>query len=588
MNEKEQRELESLVSSLCDGVIEPDQQEQLEQMLRGSAECRRIYLQVVDMHARLTMHPNLVTGIPIDHAECTEEDDQVVLELARSSMEQFATNAERARKRRRYLLFGKWISLALAILVTYFGWHSYDQWRVRQCQPKVASVKGECTVDRANGSSPPSVGDYLLPGQTLRTGNDVSQVTLAYADGTKVVVGFSSTIELPTDRSYATLQLLAGTIDVDAAPQRPDRPLVFRTAHARYVVVGTRFRLYREEEATRLEMDEGKVRVEQQGEEGAVEVTAGQVAVAAARSTPIEIIPLATGRSRLIRSLRKAGDAVTFSADGAAFATSDWQRGLRLWNLNDDAPFYQFDAKVERTSGLAFGDDGAALVQVNNRGKDGMATIWRHSKKKKAKRIRLPGKNVRSRALSPHGLFLAESSESGLQIFAVNTAKARLSSVAKFSHKGKAWCMSLSESGKLAAAGYWNGPVRVYDVESKEVIFERKLTHTPTYIALSQDGNRLAIYTHKDGLVLIDLLTGQQQSLWAGGVANVSCLRFTSDGQRVLAGLNDGTARMWSIDGRALLVIDVGHTPRDVAWSDMSSIFATANGSVNLWQCEIP
>ena len=51
MNDSLRRELSSLASALCDGVIEPDQRERLEELLRESSECRQFYLQYVDLHA---------------------------------------------------------------------------------------------------------------------------------------------------------------------------------------------------------------------------------------------------------------------------------------------------------------------------------------------------------------------------------------------------------------------------------------------------------------------------------------------------------------------------------------------------------
>ncbi len=102
----------------------------------------------------------------------------------------------------------------------------------------------------------------------------------------------------------------------------------------------------------------------------------------------------------------------------------------------------------------------------------------------------------------------------------------------------------------------------------------------------STDGQRLVVATQRDGLLLIDLASGEQKSLWPPGANIVRCLRFSSDGRRVLAGLNDRTARMWRVaDGRQLLVIEAGHSPQGIAWSEEKQVLATADGSVKLWQC---
>src|SRR5262245_4729545 len=50
-------ELQGLLSGLCDGELTDVQQARLEAVLRDDAECRRLYLQYIDMHARLLVHP---------------------------------------------------------------------------------------------------------------------------------------------------------------------------------------------------------------------------------------------------------------------------------------------------------------------------------------------------------------------------------------------------------------------------------------------------------------------------------------------------------------------------------------------------
>jgi WD40 repeat protein len=128
--------------------------------------------------------------------------------------------------------------------------------------------------------------------------------------------------------------------------------------------------------------------------------------------------------------------------------------------------------------------------------------------------------------------------------------------------------------------------VNVHAVPSGEVLFTHRLQHTPTHIDISADGQRIVVATQRDGLLLIDLASGEQTALWPPGANVVRCLRFSADGRRVLAGLNDRTARMWSVaDGRQLLVVEAGHSPQGIAWSEERQILATADGAVKLWQC---
>jgi hypothetical protein len=59
MSPEVRRELFGLLAALCDGEITPGQQARLEELLAANAECRQHYLEYLDQHARLLVHPHL-------------------------------------------------------------------------------------------------------------------------------------------------------------------------------------------------------------------------------------------------------------------------------------------------------------------------------------------------------------------------------------------------------------------------------------------------------------------------------------------------------------------------------------------------
>lgn len=54
--------LESLIHARLDGEITPEQHAQLEELLRGDWQARRLYLELADQHARLLQQPQIGTG----------------------------------------------------------------------------------------------------------------------------------------------------------------------------------------------------------------------------------------------------------------------------------------------------------------------------------------------------------------------------------------------------------------------------------------------------------------------------------------------------------------------------------------------
>ena len=59
MTSETRLELQRLLSALCDGELSEAQQARLEELLDADADCRCLYLEYVDMHARLLIHPRL-------------------------------------------------------------------------------------------------------------------------------------------------------------------------------------------------------------------------------------------------------------------------------------------------------------------------------------------------------------------------------------------------------------------------------------------------------------------------------------------------------------------------------------------------
>jgi ferric-dicitrate binding protein FerR (iron transport regulator) len=57
-------ELHRLLSGLCDGLLSEADRARLEELLAADPECRRVYLEYVDVHARLLTHPDFGGGVP--------------------------------------------------------------------------------------------------------------------------------------------------------------------------------------------------------------------------------------------------------------------------------------------------------------------------------------------------------------------------------------------------------------------------------------------------------------------------------------------------------------------------------------------
>lgn len=173
-------------------------------------------------------------------------------------------------------------------------------------------------------------GDKILEGQDLETPAR-GRAVFRFMDGTRVEVGPGASLKRIADRAFHVAQ---GSVEIQAAKQPADRPMVVTTPHAQARVLGTRFTLTVGAESTRVDVAEGCVRLARGG--AAVEVAAGFGAVAGPGPEP---------------SLRSERSVSLSFQEGAAPAKG--------WSGAHDAHIGEFREEAEREFG------GAATVWVD-------------------------------------------------------------------------------------------------------------------------------------------------------------------------------------------------------------------------------
>jgi hypothetical protein len=137
------------------------------------------------------------------------------------------------------------------------------------------------------------------PKQALTSGQGLEcagAAELSYADGTRLKIGpdtLAREFLEPKGRSGKRLKLDRGVLSAEVRKQPADQPMVIETPQGEATVVGTKLRLTVEPDAkgsTRLEVEEGKVRLKRLLDQKTIDVATGHFAVAG--STPTEFKPL--------------------------------------------------------------------------------------------------------------------------------------------------------------------------------------------------------------------------------------------------------------------------------------------------------
>src|SRR6185436_19498489 len=123
-------ELMRLLSAQCDGQLGGSEHTRLEELLSIDGEARRIYLQYVDMHARLLVHPGVLeASLPSDGRGRVEpETEPVLARLAvtrRSAAERLEPRWRRiVRQAAPYLgVMAATVAATLLVQVVISRWH---------------------------------------------------------------------------------------------------------------------------------------------------------------------------------------------------------------------------------------------------------------------------------------------------------------------------------------------------------------------------------------------------------------------------------------------------------------------------------
>ncbi len=143
----------------------------------------------------------------------------------------------------------------------------------------LADVEGKVLVLTPAGRKPARPGQEVLLESGLETPEQGAAV-VKYPDGTEIKLAEGTLVEKLSGNGKH-VHLGKGLLYASVSPQPPDQPLVVATPQARAEVLGTRFTLSAGADATRLEVDEGRVRLTRAADGASVEVGAGFMALAA-------------------------------------------------------------------------------------------------------------------------------------------------------------------------------------------------------------------------------------------------------------------------------------------------------------------
>ncbi len=123
-------------------------------------------------------------------------------------------------------------------------------------------VRGTAILASEKGEVKAKVELSIPAGATVRTTGLDAVVVLLFPDKTRVALGAETELRVVRSDGGKRLTLVRGVAALDVTPQPKEQPLQVETAHATATVLGTSFTIRADASRLRLEVDEGKVRLE--------------------------------------------------------------------------------------------------------------------------------------------------------------------------------------------------------------------------------------------------------------------------------------------------------------------------------------
>ena len=302
---------------------------------------------------------------------------------------------------------------------------------------------------------------------------------------------------------------------------------------------------------------------------------------------PVSLPAADASQPLLTLSLDDEVNGVAFSPDGTLLATAGGDHGVsdpdkrtgtvQLFDATNGAPVRTIENALA-CSFVAFSPDGSRLLTQCEKGTE----IWRLASEEPSSTLEW---SIAFPAFSPDGNTVLTSRGEKLSMWAVDDGSPiRDIEVAEWEKSLRAF--ALSPDGNFSATNADDGLVKIWSMETGQVVDTIDISRAILSVAFSPDGRYLLVVHPEVFTTVWEIGSAELRHKFAGHADEVWTAAFSPDGRLIATGSWDKTAKIWDAETGELLRTLAGHSDHvhSVAFApDGRLATGSWDGTVKVW-----